>query len=142
MALANPRRDRISITDLPVQTLLRLLHCSSNSRIAVAYDLSHRIHVSRLEPRLFNIFCVFVSEDPIELVAVTESVLDQMHIVADPDVDAFLLDEFSAERIVLQIVAFEVRAKAGVARRFRFIFKTEDEFTGGGFDTLKITIQP
>ncbi len=116
MTLANPRRDWISVADLPVQTLLRLLHRSSNSRIAIAYDLSHGIHVSRLEPRLFDIFCVFVSKDPIELVTVTESVLDEMHIVADPNIDAFLLDEFSAERIVLQIGALEVRAKAGVAR--------------------------
>ena len=56
-----------------------------------------------------------MGEDPVKLVAVAERVLDQVCVPADPDVDALSRHEGSAERVGLEVAAFEVRAEASVA---------------------------
>jgi hypothetical protein len=99
MALTNPRRNRIAITNFPIQTLLRLPDGRRNPRIEISNGLTDIIHIPRLEPGLCNVFCVLVCEDPVEFFAVAEGVLHEVYIRADPDVNAFFVDEFAAERV-------------------------------------------
>src|SRR5882724_3758715 len=103
MALANPSRDWISVANLPVQTFLRLPHRSTNSRVYILYQLSHRVHVSRLKPRFLDILGIFMRYNPVELVTIPKSVLDEMNVVSDPNVDAFFFNEFAAKWIFFEI---------------------------------------
>ena len=59
-----------------------------------------------------------------------------MDVIADPDVDAFFLNELAAQRVGFEVGAFEVSTKACIAGRLRFIFKPENEFAGGRFDAF------
>lgn len=99
MAPANPRWNRIPIADLPIQTLLRLVHGRCNARIQVPDLVAHILHIPRLEPGLGDVLCVFVRQDPVEFVTVAERILNEMHVVPDPDVDAFFLDELPAQGV-------------------------------------------
>jgi hypothetical protein len=99
MAPTNPRRNRIAITDLPIQTLLRLPDGRRNPRIEISNGIAHVIHVPRLEPGFCDILCILVCEDPVEFFAVAEGVLHEVYIRANPDVNAFFVDEFAAERV-------------------------------------------
>jgi hypothetical protein len=53
--------------------------------------------------------------DPVKFVSVSKSVLDEMDIVPDPNVDTLFLNKFATERIFFQISAFEISPKAGIA---------------------------
>jgi hypothetical protein len=46
-------------------------------------------------------------EDPIELLPVSQSVLHQMHIFANPEVDAFVADYIRTLRVIAKNVSFE-----------------------------------
>ena len=100
MALANPSRDGIPIANFPIQAFFRLSHRCSNSGIYITHQLPHLIHVSWSKPRFLDIFGIFVCYNPVELVAISKRVLDEVDIVSDPDVDAFFLNEFAAEWIL------------------------------------------
>lgn len=89
MASTDPRRDGITIADLPVQAFLRFVHGSSDPRVNVVNDLSHFIHIPRLEPTLFDVFGVLVCQDPVEFVSITQRILHQVHIISNPDVAGF-----------------------------------------------------
>jgi hypothetical protein len=115
MTLTDPRRDGISIANLPIQTTRRLFNGSRNFRIQIADQTPHLVHIPRLEPGFFDVFCVLVREDPVEFFAASERVLDQVHVFADPEVDAFFSDVVAAGWVVLEDVAFEEGAEAGVS---------------------------
>ena len=87
---ADPGRYRVSITDLPVQTLLRLPDGGGNLRVQIADQAADLIHVARLEPGLFDVPGVLVRKNPVELLTVSQCVLHQMHVLANPKVDAFV----------------------------------------------------
>lgn len=63
-------------------------------------------------------------ENPVELFAVTEGILDEMYVVTDPD--TFLLDKVTAECVFLQKGTIEVGTEADIAKRLRFILEPED----------------
>jgi hypothetical protein len=76
VVLADPCGNGIVIADLPVQALLRLVHCSGDVWVAGCDDAANFVHVSRLIPWLGDIGSILVSEDPIELVTITKGALD------------------------------------------------------------------
>lgn len=116
MVRTHPGRDRVSIADLPVQALFRLADDSGNPRVTVGNELAYRIHVARLEPRFLDVFRVLVRDDPVELLTVPKRVLHEMYVLADPDVDAFLLYKLGRQWIALQVGAFEERSETCISR--------------------------
>jgi hypothetical protein len=56
-----------------------------------------------------------MSYDPVELVTVTESVLDKMDVIPDPDVNAFFLNKLAAEGIFLEVGAFEIGSETCIS---------------------------
>lgn len=92
--LADPSRDRVAVTDFPVETRLGLAHDGGHTGVAVFDEFAYSIHIAGLEPRLLDVLGVLVRDDPVELFAVAERVLHQVLVLADPDVDALLFDEF------------------------------------------------
>ena len=112
MVLANPCGNRITVTDLPVEALFCLDHCSGDARVASGNDATNFIHVSGLKPRLSDIGSVFVGEDPIEFVTISKCVLDEMHVLANPDIDTLLFNKWRTEGIFFQIGPFKVRTEA------------------------------
>lgn len=113
--LADPGWDGLAVADLPIQALLRLPDDGGDARIAARNDATDLFHISRLEPRLFDISGVFVSQDPVDLVAISECVLDEMHVLANPDIDAFLFHEFLGQRVAFEVGAFKEGSKAGIS---------------------------
>ncbi|KAK5195304.1 hypothetical protein LTR92_005434 [Exophiala xenobiotica] len=129
VVLADPRRYGVAITDLPVEAGIGLSDDGRDSRVAILHEFTHGIHVAGLEPGLLDVLGVLVRDDPVELVAVPQRVLDQVLVLADPDVDAFLFDELGGQRISSEVVALEEGPEARVPRRFGFIVESEHEFS-------------
>lgn len=115
MVGAHPGRDRISIANLPIQALFRLADDRGNSGVTVGDELAYRIHVTRLEPRFLDVLRVLVRDDPVELLTVPKRVLHEMYVLADPDVDAFLLHKLGRQWITLQVGAFEERSETCIS---------------------------
>ncbi len=115
MTLADPSRNWIPIADFSVQAFLGLPYGSTNPRIHITYQLSHLIHVSWLKPRFLNIFGVFMRYNPVELVTIARCVLDEMDVVADPNIDTFFFNKFSTKRIFFQIGSLEIGPEASIA---------------------------
>ena len=115
VTLAHPRWYGISIAYLPIQALFCFVHCCRDPRIARLHDFAHLVHIAGLEPRLLDVSRVLVRKDPIELFAVTERILDKMHIVPYPHVDAFLGHELSAHGVLFQMASFEECPEAGIS---------------------------
>lgn len=112
---ADPSGDRLAIADLPVQAALRHLDGGLDPRVQVHNVAAHLVHVARLEPRLLDVTTILVCEDPVELLAVPQRVLYDMHVLTNPDIDAFLLHEFATQRDLLQVGTLEEGTEAGVA---------------------------
>lgn len=111
----HPCRNGVSIADLPVQALFRLADDSGNSGITVCDELSYCVHVTRLEPRLLDIFGILVSDDPVELLAVAKRVLHEMPVFPDPDIHTFFLYELGRQGIAPQVCTFEKGSEACIA---------------------------
>lgn len=99
VVLAHPRRDRVAVTNLPIETGLRLAHNGRDARVTIFHQLADRVHVAGLEPGLFDVLGVLVRDDPVELFAVAERVLDKVFVLADPDVDAFFFDKLGRQGV-------------------------------------------
>jgi hypothetical protein len=112
---AHPRRDRIAVADLPVQTVLGFLNGAGDARIQRLDEPPHLVHVAGLGPRLLNVGVVLVCDDPVELAPAAQRVLHAVHVLADPDVDAFLRHKFGSHGVVLEDRAVEESPEAGVA---------------------------
>lgn len=97
--LADPSRDRVAVTDFPVETRLGLAHDGGDTGVAVLDEFADGVHIAGLEPRFLDVLGVLVRDYPVELFAVAERVLHQVFVLADPDVDAFLFDEFRRQRV-------------------------------------------
>lgn len=93
MAFTDPSWDGITIADLPVKTFLRFSNRRSDLRIQVGNYSTYLVHITRLEPRLLDVFRVFMSQNPIELFAISQGVLDEMYVFAYPEIDAFLSND-------------------------------------------------
>jgi len=115
VVLADPRWDRVAVTDFPIKTRVSLAHDGSNTWVTVLDKFPYGIHITGLEPRFFDVLGVLVCDYPVEFFAVAESVLDQVLVFADPDVDTFLLDKFCSQGVTTEVGAFEERAETGVA---------------------------
>jgi hypothetical protein len=63
--LGHPCRQRITITDLPIQQVRGtgyLLNSRPDSRVDVGSERQHVVDVAVLEPRLFDLHVLFVGE--------------------------------------------------------------------------------
>lgn len=67
MVFTDPRWDWVAVADLPVETLLCLVDSSSYTRVDIGDDFPHIIHISWLEPGLFDVFNILVGEDPVDV---------------------------------------------------------------------------
>lgn len=56
-----------------------------------------------------------MSDDPVELVTIPKSVLNEMDVIPDPDVDAFFFNELAAEGVFFKIGAFEIGSETSVS---------------------------
>jgi hypothetical protein len=96
-----------------------MLHGCYNSWIKTFSTPPDLFQISFLEPRFRDLHIFLVADlpgqDPIELFATSESVLDDVGVVADPDVDAVVAGKVFTSRLVFQIRPWKVGAKAGVA---------------------------
>ena len=114
VTLAHPRWYGISIADLPIQALFCLVRRCRDPRITRLRDLTHLVHIIRLEARLLNVSRILVRKNPIELFDVVERILDKMHIVPYPNVDAVLAHELSAHGVLFQMAPFVECPEAGI----------------------------
>ncbi len=96
MVFADPCRDGVTVADLPIQAGVGLPDYCRNSRITIFNELTNGIHIAWLEPRLLDVLGVLVGDDPVKLLAVPQGILNQVLILADPDVDTFLFDELGS----------------------------------------------
>lgn len=124
--LADPRGDRVAVTNLPVETGVSLTHDGGDAGVAILDEFPYGIHVAGLEPGFFDVLGVLVGDYPIEFFAVAERVLDEMLVFADPDVHTFLLNEFGGQGITAEVSAFEERAETCVSGRLWFVVETEN----------------
>ena len=88
---------------------------SRDTGVTVGNKFPYCIHVTRLEPRFFDVLGVLVSDDPIELLAISKGVLNQMSVLANPDVDAFFLYELGSQRVASQVGTFEKGSETGIS---------------------------
>jgi hypothetical protein len=115
VTLAHPCWNGVSIADLPIETTRSLLHSSRNVRIQVAYQAPHLVHIPWLKPGFFDVFGIFVSEDPVEFFPASEGVLDQVHVFSYPEVDTFFTNVIATGRVILKDIAFEEGSEASVS---------------------------
>lgn len=84
----NPSWQWVSVADLPIQECRCFLDCRGNPGIQALNMLSHIGHVSFLEPRLLDFHVRLVRElacyYPVELVATTQGILDEVRIQSNP----------------------------------------------------------
>ena len=78
VVLANPRRDRVTVVDLPVQTFFCLVHRRRNLRVTSLHDLADLVHISLMEPGLVwvQLTGIFPVEDPVEFFPIAQCILD------------------------------------------------------------------
>ena len=113
--LADPGRQWCSIADLPVKTVRRRLDGRSDGFVPSVDQVPNIVHTPRLKPAFADVSGVLVRKNPVELLSVSQRVLDQVHIFADPDINAVALQERLALRDVLENVAFVEGPVTGVS---------------------------
>jgi hypothetical protein len=134
MIFTDPSRNWISIANLPIQTLFRLDNGRRYPWIQRPHQSPYLIHITRLGPRFGDVGGVFVSNNPIKFFAISEGILHGVHVFANPDVDAFVLNKFCCQGVAFEDVAFKESPEAGVAGGFGFVVEAEDQFSGSRFD--------
>lgn len=120
----DPRGDGVAVADFPVETLVCLANGGGDARVQRLDQPAHLVHVARLRPRLAHVGRVLVRDDPVELVAAAQRVLHAVHVLADPDVDALVLDELGRHGVAAQLLAREKRPEACVSAGFGRIGET------------------
>ncbi len=126
VVLADPGWDRIAVTYFPVQTGFSLPDHRRDTRVAIDDQAADLVHVAGLEPGLFDVFSVLVRDDPIELFAVAKGVLDQVQVLANPDVDAFLFHKLGCQRVAPQVIALEESPEASISRGLGLVIEAEN----------------
>lgn len=132
----DPCRQRRAVTDLPVEAAW----CHPDSRcdclIPPFYQFPDIIHISRLKPTLLDVFGIFVGDDPVKLLAVSQGILNEVHVFADPDIDAVLLQEWLTLRNVFENITLEEGAVARIAGALGGVAEAEDELSGSRLDAV------
>lgn len=133
-----PRRQRVSVDQLPVHQARRLFHDGLAHRVPPFQHLENILKLPGKGPRLLDVGFVFVRQDPAAVLAALDGAEQEMHVRPDPAVEGVaVLAEVLRARIGDHVFVGEPGAPDGVAAALGLVVVAEHQLACFGADAVR-----